>query len=249
MEAAQTIRDAVVRVSQFRHAHVADPALGASVHAVKVFQARRFAGTYADLLGGGTYREAARFFLNELYGSQDYTERDAQFARIAGTLQTLFPSQVVETAVALARLHALTEELDHGMGMAWHLLAAEDAPMTEGIRYARSWQAVGQRESREKQLGEVQKMGQELARLTRFPGLRTMLRMMRKPAHAAGLASLQSFLESGFDTFSSMARQRQGVEVFLSLIKERESALITRLFESDPVTCGTELDHLLGQVR
>lgn len=249
MDAAQIIRDAVARVALLRQVHAADPALGAAVHAVKVFQARRFAGTYADLLDGGTYRDAARFFLDELYGSQDYTERDAQFARIAGALQTLFPRQVVETAVSLARLHALTEELDHAMGMAWNPEAIGTPPATEGIRYAMAWQTVGQRASRERQLEEVQELGRELARLTRFPGLRTMLRMMRTPAHAAGLASLQVFLESGFDTFSGMARQRRGVDVFLSLIQERESALITRLCDGDPVTCGTELDDLLGQAR
>ena len=41
----------------------ANPALGAAVGAVKRVQSRRFAGSYADLLAGGPYAAAARFFL------------------------------------------------------------------------------------------------------------------------------------------------------------------------------------------
>ena len=119
MEPAQKIRDAVAQVSQLRQDASGDPALGAAVAQVKRLQSRRFAGTYADLLGGGPYQAAAQFFLHELYGEADYSERDAQFARIAGALQRLFPQQVMATAVSLAQLHALTERLDHAMGLAW----------------------------------------------------------------------------------------------------------------------------------
>lgn len=248
MEAAQIIRDAVARVAALRQRQAARPELAASVAAVKAFQARRFAGSYADLLASGTWQGAARFFLEELYSDRDYAARDAQFARIAGALQTLFPDPVVATAVSLARLHALTEELDHAMALCW--LAAGDGGAPDGCaRYVAAWRAVGRRADRESQLQTVQEIGRELARLTRMRGLRTMLRMMRRPAQAAGLASLQGFLESGFDTFGEMSRQRQGVEVFLALIQEREAALIGLLFSAEAVACETELAAVLGQAR
>ncbi len=119
MDAAQTIRDAVARVSCLRDMHARDPDLLDRVKAVKSYQATRFAGSYADLLEGGSYRDAARFFLEELYSDRDYADRDAQFGRIAGALQTLFPKQVVATAVSLAQLHILTEEMDHAMALSW----------------------------------------------------------------------------------------------------------------------------------
>ena len=53
MEAAQQIRQAVQQVSQLRQACEADAPLKAAVISVKQLQARRFAGTYADLLQGG----------------------------------------------------------------------------------------------------------------------------------------------------------------------------------------------------
>jgi hypothetical protein len=248
MDSAQIIRDAVVRVSRLRQIHASDPDLAARVKAVKAFQGRRFAGTYADLLESGSYRDAAGFFLEELYSDKDYTDRDAQFARIAGGLQALFPKQVVATAVSLAQLHVLTEDLDHAMAVVWLGGDRTDAA-SDCTRYVAAWRAVGHRPERGRQLEVVQEIGRELARLTRMPGLRLMLKMMRKPARAAGLGSLQDFLEAGFDTFAGMSRQTRGVETFLSIIAERESALIDLLFDGEPVACETELTSILGQAR
>jgi hypothetical protein len=247
MEAARTIREAIASVALLRQAGRDSPALGQAVGEIKRLQAARFAGTYADLLASSAYAAPARFFLEELYGDRDYVERDAQFARIAGAIGKLFPAQVGETAVALARLHALTEDLDQAMAAAW--LAGAPQDLATVPRYIAAWRAVGRRAERDAQLAVVIDVGRQLARLTRMPGLRTMLRMMRGPASAAGMGSLQRFLESGFDTFAAMARQPEGVDRFLGAIAQRESSLIADLFDTDLVACETRLQQLLGQAR
>jgi predicted unusual protein kinase regulating ubiquinone biosynthesis (AarF/ABC1/UbiB family) len=244
MEAARKIRNAVTRVSTLRHAFTANSALREAVSQVKRVQARRFAGTYADLLAGGSYSLASRFFLDELYSDKDYAERDAQFARIAGAIERFFPHQVVTTAVALAELHALTEELDQTMALSWLRL---DDQLDDAQRYVMAWREVGRRAEREMQLVDVLAIGHEMAKLTRAPGLRTLLKMMRGPAAAAGLGSLQRFLETGFDTFAAMARRRGEVEQFLGTIQTRESLLIAMLFDSAAVASETEMARILGQ--
>jgi hypothetical protein len=98
-------------------------------------------------------------------------------------------------------------------------------------------------------LTTVLAIGDEMARLTRLPGLRFMLKMMRGPAAAAGMASLQRFLETGFDTFSTMAKRPGGAEAFLSTIRQREEHLIRMLFDAELVACETELARTLGQAR
>ena len=232
MDAAQTIRNAVAKVSALRLEALGNPALAAGIATVKQFQAARFTRTYADVLSAGPYKGAARFFVDELYSGRDFTQRDAQFSRIAGALQTFFPKHVVATAVALAQLHALTEEIDHEMGRIWIGKSAADSnDPTE--RYMQVWLAVGRPEDRARQLSNVLDVGRELDRLTRMPGLRLTLRMMRGPAHAAGLSSLQSFLETGFDTFGAMSGKGSGARGFLALIQARESALIDALFSGD----------------
>lgn len=248
MDAANIIRDAVARVSLLRQAHRDSRELASMVDAVKAFQARRFAGTYADLLQAGQYRPVALFFLEELYSNKDYTARDQQFARIAGALQRIFPEQVVQTAVSMARLHVLTEELDDAMARQW-LAHLGNSQCSECGLYVAAWRAVGRPSDRRDQLETVLAVGRELDRLTHAPGVRMLLRMMRGPASMAGLSSLQRFLESGFDTFAEMGRKGSGATLFLETIHSREAALMDLLFDADPVTSETKLASILGQAR
>jgi hypothetical protein len=243
MEAARTIRAAVDAVSRLRQQAAGDAALQEALTELKRLQSRRFAGTYADLLRDASFGPGARFFLEELYGDRDHAQRDAQFARIAGAIESLFPAQVARTAAALAQLHALTEDLDLQMAHAWLALG----PAPEAPRYVQAWRDVGREADRRQQLNELLDIGRDLALLTRTPGLRTMLRMMRGPASASGMGALQRFLEAGFDTFSGMARRPGTAERFLDTVNQRETALFVLLFEGDDVASGTELARILGQ--
>lgn len=251
MNTAQRIRQAVAEVERLRQEGRQLPALGAAAMALKRLQARRFAGSYADLLAGGPYAAGARFFLEELYNDREYAERDSQFARIAGPVEKLFPRDVAETAGALAELHALTESLDYAMArcVGAGVGAGAGADRQEVLDYVRAWRSVGRRADREAQLTRVVAIGAELARLTRLPGLAAMLKMMRGPAAMAGLSALQRFLEAGFDTFTTLARSRGGVDTFLGTIRQREQALLRLLYEGEPVACETELVRILGQAR
>lgn len=244
MDVARSIRDSVEAVSRLRRESVDDPVLRQSLHAIKLFQSRRFSGTYADLLRDRTYASAAGFFLQELYGERDYAQRDEQFARIAVAIERLFPANVARTAAQLAQLHALTEDLD--LHMARHWASTGDSDIG---RYVAAWRLVGREPDRRRQLEAVVALGDQLSHLTRTPGLRTMLRMMRAPATAAGLGALQSFLETGFDTFSRMSRQPRAAEHFLQTVHQREAVLLDLLFTADPVACETELQRILGQAR
>lgn len=242
--AAARIRAAMSAVAALRERSRTAPGHAAAVAEIKRLQARRFAATYADLLRAPAFEAPSRFFLEELYGDGDYAERDAQFARIAGTLQKVFPEPVVATAVALAELHAQTEQLDDAMGTAWLDTSASHGPAR---RYLDAWRTVGQEPERRAQLRVVLLIGGDLARLTRTPGLRLLLKMMRGPATASGMGALQRFLEAGFDTFGGLARRRGAVEQFLGTIEARESELIDLLFRGEAVACETVLQQALGE--
>jgi hypothetical protein len=219
-------------VNELRTACASDHSLSESVLKVKRFQSNRFAQSYSQELKGGPYQNAALFFLTELYGEKNYVDRDAQFARIAGALQSLFPKQVIWTAVSLAQLHALTEELDYEMAcsLCKHTDSAVAEYSTES--YIRDWRAVGRSDARFRQLNDVIAVGETLDRLTRTTGLRLTLKMMHQPARAAGLSSLQTFLETGFDTFAGMSKAGASAHNFLAMIRERETRLINQYFSA-----------------
>ena len=239
---ADTIQNALQCVAQFRQQHASDLPLAKAVVQVKRFQARRFQATYADLLHDPRYSGAARFFLEELYSERDYTSRDQQFARIASTIARLFPKSVLDTAAALAEVHALTETLDHRMGQIWCADALAQPQASEAARYVHCWRQSGDRAAREKQLRIVLQLGQQLDHLTHARGLRSLLKMMRRPASAAGLDALQQFLETGFDAFAQMG----SAQTFLARVQQRESEWIRCLFDDDAVSCATQLNHLMA---
>ena len=253
MSAKQTIQTAVEKVSQLRQLAADTPGLAQAVSEIKAFQAQRFNGTYFDLLHTPQYQPATQFFLEELYSEKDYSQRDAQFSRIAGTLERMFPRQVVQTAVSLAQLHSLTEDLDLAMAQSWLNSSANTTKTAADIdHYIKAWHTVGRRSDRDAQLSGALRVGQELVTLTRTPGLRMALKMMRKPATLAGMAALQRFLESGFDTFAAMTPKKpskngepEGPAFFLETVKKREAALIDQLFDAPVQTSKAEIERVL----
>lgn len=128
-----TIRDCIADVTALRLDCAGEPMLGATVARTKTLQVRRFAGTYADRMESSTLGPAALFFLQALYSERDHSERDAQFGRIADTLQTMFPA-----------------------APGWPHRARPAMP------HAASPRGVGQRHAREQPLEPVLAMGRDL---------------------------------------------------------------------------------------
>ena len=226
---ASRILQSLNAVDVERRKRVAQPALAAAVATLKTYQQQRFARTHAGLLAHPRYGRAANFFLNELYGPQDFTQRDAQFSRIVPALVRLFPEDTVRTVESLAAVHALSERLDSAM--AAHL----DGAAPGRASYVRAWQATGEADARARQIALVMQVGEALDRHTRSFMLRASLRAMRGPARAAGMGALQTFLEAGFDAFGAIGGARE----FLSMIETRETALAARLFDPAAVAAAT----------
>jgi hypothetical protein len=207
-------------VAALRAQRQLDQQLNQRVLAIKAFQHQRFKQTYADLLDQPQYARAVQFFLTELYGPVDFSVRDQQFARVVPALVRLFPADIVQTVAVLSSLHALSEQLDSEMAQ---VIGHE--PICSHS-YALAWRTVGKPQAREAQISYTLQVGLALERFTRKPLLRQSLRLMRLPASKAGLGALQSFLETGFDTF----RDLRGSGYFLQTIAERERKMASELF-------------------
>ncbi|MFO1327263.1 MAG: hypothetical protein U1F56_07880 [Rubrivivax sp.] len=217
---ARLILERLQQVAAERARQAQDPVLARRVQALKAFQHRRFERTYADLLADPATRAAALFFLTDLYGARDFSDRDAQFARIVPGLDRLFPAEVVHTVCELSELHALSEAMDHRMA---DLLAA-DTP--DPAAYMDAWCRAGQPDRRERQVALMLAVGGALVGYTRNRWLRRSLHLMRGPARLAGLTALHGFLERGFDTFADL----RDPQAFLDTVARRERALAARLF-------------------
>ncbi len=230
------LRDVAAR----RSAQAADPALAAAVAEVKRYQHARFHKSYADLLTHPRFAGPARFFLDDLYGPGDFSDRDAQFARVVPALVRLFPGAIVATVADLAALHALSEALDDQMARTLVGVRLAGSGL-DAVSYLSAWQQTGEPAGRLQQIELMRRVGAALDKHTRKPFLRRSLALMRGPAKAAGLAALHAFLERGFDTFAAMA----GADEFLNTIAARETTLAHELFAADTASAKAAVSRQL----
>lgn len=218
--AAQRIRLRLAGVMRLRAAAAADASLGRLLLGLKSWQAQRLAGTYADLLSNERHSGAAQFFLEELYGARDFSQRDADLERILPKLTRLLPETALEMIAGALELDELSEALDASVAR-----AHGDSAISVGT-YAAAYRAGSSPAERARQIVLLDQIGRALDSLTRVPMLFTTLKLMRQPARLAGLAGLQQFLEQGFMHCKKMA----GVDEFLGTIVRRETRAMERLF-------------------
>jgi hypothetical protein len=207
-------------VAEERQAAKREPALMAARVALKRYQSARLAVTHADLLANPNTRDAAQFFLEELYGSHDLSQRDVDLERIIPTLQKMLSYESLHTITEAIVLDALSERLDTAMA---RVLGTE---FTDGM-YIAAYRTATTREERERQLELVQQLGDSLCELVKVPLLAVTLSIMKAPARLAGLGQLHQFLDHGFSTFKKMKKPAQFVEAIVG----RERQVMARIYE------------------
>lgn len=195
-----------------------EPGMLAARTALKRFQSARLRRTHADLLANPDSGAAARFFLEELYGAHDLSQRDVDLGRIVPTLQKMLSPESLHTITEAIVLDALSERLDSAMA---RVLGAE---FTEGM-YIAAYRTATTLEERRAQLALVQSLGQSLCQLVKIPLLSVTLSVMKAPARVAGLGKLHAFLHDGFTSFK---RMRQPAH-FVATIVERERAVMENI--------------------
>jgi len=219
--AESALRETLARVVHLHGERNADPGLSEGLARLCDWQSRRLGQTYADLAADPRYTDAVRFFRADLYGSADYTRRDADVARIVPMLVHMLPERVVLTVSHAMELNALSQTLDRAVLAA---LPRSGRPFTVA-EYCRAFRAVGNFPARERQIALVAEVGEALDVYVKKPLIRAALRMMHTPAHVAGFGVIHDFLERGYDAFSRMG----GAQEFLSTIGRRESALLAAI--------------------
>jgi hypothetical protein len=209
----------IAQARELRALRASDPE-AADYPLLKQWQADRLARTYADLLANERYAPAAGFFLSDLYGPKDFRSRDDELTRVVPVMVRVLPARALSTLLEAVKMDTLSESLDTDMVKA--LRAAGRSHDVDRDAYVAAYRSVNRRCDREQQIALVDKIGRTLDRLTHMPLIRISLRIMEGPAHLAGLGSLHSFLQRGFDAFSEM----QGADEFLAIVTARETAMM-----------------------
>jgi hypothetical protein len=206
----------------------ANPLAAADRLTVRNYQQLRMASTHADLLKSARYGPAAKFFLTELYTTADLSKRDADIDRVIRILVRFLPDKALATLTAALEIDALSEELDGALARVAREMQGDGRPLRlDRERYASAYRALARLDERERQFVLVEKIGMALDKLARMPLLLTLLKLMRGPAHAAGVGELHNFLENGYSAFSHMKGGKEFVETIVARERAEHGRMVT----------------------
>ncbi len=197
--------------------------------ALRQWQTRRLAASFADFLADPQMRPAAEFFLTDLYSDRDFSARDRDAAKVLPAMSRLLPASLLRAATDAIELATLSHMLDLRMAEQLQQRRQPCAPITEAD-YARAYRHRRLRRLRRHQIELVLRVGHALDAAVKKHGVYKLLKAARLPAQLAGLSELQAFLERGFRAFDALG----GAEDFLSQVAAREQQVSRRLFAGEP---------------
>jgi hypothetical protein len=223
-EIGDRLRALLARLQKQHRTSAADAAVSQRLAALRAWQARRLAASYAHIHHTEPFSAACEFFLADLYGEGDFADRDRAVERVVPIMMRLLPEGVLASLARAIELNALSQELDYALAAALPAHCTSAQAITD-IEYSAAYHLSADRQARRRQLALLLVLGRELDRLVRKPMLAELLRLCRWPAKMAGLGALQSFLERGFDAFGRL----KGAGKFLDIIARREQAFMRGL--------------------
>lgn len=184
------------------------------------WQTKRLLITYDDMWQSRRFRPAMQFFIEELYGPKDFSQRDQDIARVVPKMAKLLPEQALKSLEAALRLNSLSHEMD--------LLLTENLQKQSinSQTYADAYRLCDNQQQREEQITLLAGLGSDLADVVKIKGISALLMISRKPAKLAGVESLHNFLSDGYKAFKKLG----DVDAFISPIIARESALMEGIF-------------------
>ncbi|MET0656626.1 MAG: hypothetical protein ABW110_00510 [Steroidobacteraceae bacterium] len=214
----------VTSIARMRQELQQDPERFARLRRVQDWQSHRLSRTYGDFLFHPRYRDALNFFVRDLYGPHDFSQRDRDLQRVLATWERALPDRALNAVRNALELEALTEALDVAV------LDALGHRVPDVVSYAGAYRKADRRPDRQRQIWLILSAGRALNTLVGTPWVSGALRLARTPARLAGVHVLHDFLERGYRAFEKMG----DAEELLRSIERRETRIMQRLFAGTP---------------
>jgi hypothetical protein len=190
-----------------------------SIRAVQAWQCKRLLVSHQDMYQQKRFKPAVGFFINELYGPNDFSQRDQDIARIVPKMSKFLPEKALQSLASALYLNTLSFELD--FDLAKQLLNTEINRDT----YAKAYISSDNIANRQKQIDYIRTLGNDLAEVVKMKGISSLLFISRKPAKMAGVLALHEFLDKGFKSFKNLG----DVEDFITPVVNKEHQIMQQL--------------------
>ncbi len=196
---------------------------------LRAWQSQRLSRTYADLLQSPQYGQASLFFLEDIYGPKDFSQRDHDVERIYSYLSHILPDssiQLLKDAIDLNRLshdldRQLLEVLNDRLGVKGEI-KPED--------YAEAYRICNNYDLRKLQIQGISQVLLQVSLGARLKVVGLALKIAQKPAIKAGWGELHDFLDRGYSAFRLMKEPK----FFVQTIEQRETKILNKIYASDP---------------
>lgn len=194
----------------------------ASIQQVQRWQCKRLLFSHQALHQQDQYKPALAFFVHDLYGPHDFSQRDQDLTRLAPKMAKILPDKALRSLESALHLNALSFELDYEL--AKHL---DKQPLNRD-NYLKAYQDCNNPQARLEQIQLIEIMAKNLADAVQMRGVSALLMMSRKPAHLMGVSTLHTFIESGFKAFKTIGNY----ETFILPIVHFEQNLMKQMFNT-----------------
>lgn len=192
-----------------------------TMRAVQNWQCQRLLLSHQEMYQQKRFKPAVEFFVEELYGPKEFSQRDHDIARVVPKMAKLLPEKALVSLASALHLNALSFELDFAMARKLHGLTIDRDS------YAQAYRECNNQVLRQQQINYILTLGRDLANVVQMKGITTLLVLSRKPAKLAGVIALHEFLEHGFKAFKKLGE----VDDFVIPVVNFEQALLTQLFD------------------
>ena len=190
-----------------------------AIRAVQTWQCKRLLATHQEMYQKKRFKPAVEFFINELYGPNDFSQRDQDIARIVPKMSKFMPENALQSLATALHLNNLSFELD--FEMAKKLVDSE----INRDNYAEAYINCDNMATRQQQIDYIRILGTDLADVIKMRGISSLLFISRKPAKLAGVLALHEFLEKGFKSFKNLGN----VEDFILPVVDKEHQIMQQL--------------------
>lgn len=199
------------------------------------WQVARLSRTYADYHNTRRYRAALDFFLTDIYGPTDFSQRDNDIERVYPLMVKVLSVTAIESLAQALELNALSMTLDRDL-----LAALTDDLGLDVDRgpealtpdmYAEAYRICDNYDQRIQQIDLAVDAASTLESAVQKKMIYLTVKVARGPARAAGFGELQSFLERGLAAFKKM----KGSCRFLDALAAREKHVLDALFDDAPI--------------
>ena len=208
----------------FHHHHQ----LAQQLKAVQQWQKIRLQQTHAQLFDHPKHQLIAQYFLNRLYGADDFDILAFQLRRIirnAGIVEKVIPATALQTGESGLALALLSLQLDQQL--AQYLLTQQiDVRSMTSDAIGQAYINCHQFEPRLHQLDLLETLGHQLDHYMRSRMVKTAFKLARGAAYRYRVDPIYEFIEQGFKAMEPLKSSAQFIKEFTL----REKQILQRLF-------------------